>query len=118
MERWLLTAALLAAGRVGAGEAGERTASSPLPCTDARRELVDRLEGSVAVLVTAGGRVAHTVPRLSLPPGAREGDVLVAGVLRPDCRRVLLGEVARQRARRRGPASDVKGALTAGGERR
>jgi hypothetical protein len=42
-----------------------------------RRLVVDRLEGDLVVARGPGGRF-HDLPRWLLPPGLREGDVVVA----------------------------------------
>jgi hypothetical protein len=61
---------------------------------------VDRLEGGQAVLVSrAGARPAVRVVSVAhLPAGVREGDVLVGGRVRADCRAALAGQVAAARA--------------------
>lgn len=42
------------------------------------RATIDRIEGSLAVLILAdGGNHRFTLPVSNLPPGAHEGDVLI-----------------------------------------
>jgi hypothetical protein len=59
---------------------------------------VELLEDTQAQLVQADGGQACTVERWRLPPGVREGDVLVDGRLAPERTEALRQEVARKRA--------------------
>ncbi|WP_370450817.1 DUF3006 domain-containing protein [Corallococcus sp. CA047B] len=59
---------------------------------------VELLEGTRARVVQTGSGQACTVERWRLPPGAREGDVIVDGRLDPERTEELRREVARKRA--------------------
>ena len=79
--------------------AGEGGAESPPPAPEARvRWVLDRIEEEVAVIV--GGEGERVVPRRSLGPGAKEGDLL-DGWLVPDRAATARAreDVARLRAR-------------------
>jgi len=70
--------------------------------------LVDRVdEGGAVLLDERGAQIA--VPLRSLPPGAREGDVLRAGRLDPPERARWLGQVRRARARLSRARADGEG---------
>ncbi len=60
---------------------------------------VEVVEEHKAQVVELGTRQAQVVDRGALPPGAREGDVVVDGRLDPELRARLTREVAEQRAR-------------------
>jgi len=60
---------------------------------------VEVVEEHKAQVVELGTRQARVVDRGALPPGAREGDVVVDGRLDPELRARLTREVAEQRAR-------------------
>ncbi|PTL77714.1 DUF3006 domain-containing protein [Vitiosangium sp. GDMCC 1.1324] len=60
---------------------------------------VEVLEDEVAQVVPVGGGKAYTVPRATLPPGAREGDVVREGRLDTELGARLAREVAEWRAR-------------------
>ena len=60
---------------------------------------VDVLEDAVARVVPVGGGQAYTLPRASLPLGAREGDVVREGQVDPEAGARLAREVAEWRAR-------------------
>lgn len=114
----LLTALpfLLQASPTAGPASPDGPAAAPPDCAAPDRAVVDRLEGERAVLVAAGGRVTRVLPRSLLPEGLAEGDVLVGGRVRADCREALTRQVAAARpppARRAPPAT---GALTAAGE--
>ncbi|RYZ35878.1 MAG: DUF3006 domain-containing protein [Myxococcaceae bacterium] len=59
---------------------------------------VEVLEDTHARVVRTGTGQACTVERWRLPPGAREGDILVDGRLDPERTEALRREVARKRA--------------------
>ncbi|WP_415835614.1 DUF3006 family protein [Corallococcus soli] len=59
---------------------------------------MELLEGTRARVITTGSGQACTVERWRLPPGTREGDVLVDGRLDPERTEHLRREVARKRA--------------------
>ncbi|RKG94323.1 DUF3006 domain-containing protein [Corallococcus sp. CA053C] len=59
---------------------------------------VEVLEDTRAQVVRTGSGQACTVERWRLPPGAREGDVVVDGRLDPERTEQLRREVARKRA--------------------
>ena len=59
---------------------------------------VELLEDTRARVVRTGSGQACTVERWTLPPGAREGDVVVDGRLDPERTEQLRREVARKRA--------------------
>jgi hypothetical protein len=59
---------------------------------------VELLEDTRAQVVPDGGGQACTVERWRLPPGVREGDVLVDGRLAPERTEALRREVAEKRA--------------------
>ncbi|NBD13637.1 MULTISPECIES: DUF3006 family protein [Corallococcus] len=59
---------------------------------------VELLEDTRALVVRADGGQACTVERWRLPPGAREGDVIVDGRLDLERTEALRREVARKRA--------------------
>ena len=65
---------------------------------------VDEVGETKARVVEAGSRKARTVDRSALPPGTREGDVVVDGRLDPELRARLTREVAEARARWAVPA--------------
>ncbi len=60
---------------------------------------VEVLEEERAQVVEVGTGRARTVERPTLPPGAREGDVVVDGRLDPELRARLARELAEKRAR-------------------
>jgi len=60
---------------------------------------VEVVEEHKAQVVEVRTRRAQVVDREALPPGAREGDVVVDGRLDPELRARLAREVAEQRAR-------------------
>lgn len=60
---------------------------------------VELLEDTKALVVRPDTGQACTVERWRLPPGAREGDVVVDGRLEPEQTARLRSEVARKRAR-------------------
>ncbi len=60
---------------------------------------VELLEDEVAQLVPLGGGKAYVVPRTTLPPEVREGDVLRDGRLDAELGARLAREVAEWRAR-------------------
>jgi hypothetical protein len=64
---------------------------------------VEVVEEQRAQVVELGTKQARIVDRSSLPPGAREGDVVVDGRLDPELRARLAREVAEQRARLAAP---------------
>ena len=83
--------------------------------------VVDRVQGSVAVLVRDGDERTEDVPMETLPAGSREGTVLrvpevdgrpdwTAAVLDEEARRARLREAAEvlERLRRRDPGGDIK----------
>jgi hypothetical protein len=59
---------------------------------------VDRLEGWMAVVVDGQTGGTANVPLTALPPGVREGDVLVGGAVDPPAMEALRGEISRARA--------------------
>ncbi|WP_439099265.1 DUF3006 domain-containing protein, partial [Corallococcus exercitus] len=59
---------------------------------------VEVLEDTRAQVVRTDGGQACTVERWRLPPGVREGDVVVDGRLDPERTEALRREVARKRA--------------------
>lgn len=59
---------------------------------------VEVLEDSRALVVRTDGGQGCTVERWRLPPGAREGDIVVDGRLAPERTEALRREVARKRA--------------------
>jgi hypothetical protein len=65
---------------------------------------VEVLEETRAQVVELGTGRARTVERTTLPPCAREGDVVVDGRLDPELRARLAREVAEKRARLAVPA--------------
>jgi len=67
---------------------------------------VEVMEDEVAQLVPMGGGEAYTVPRATLPPGAREGDVVRHGHLDAEWGARLAREVAELRARLAVPVPD------------
>ena len=67
---------------------------------------VEVLEDEVAQVVPLGGGKARTVPRSTLPPGVREGDVVRDGHLDPEHGARLAREVAEWRARLAVPIPD------------
>jgi electron transfer flavoprotein alpha/beta subunit len=60
---------------------------------------VETVDEHKAQVVEVGTQRARVVDRQALPPGAREGDVVVDGRLDPELRAQLAREVAEQRAR-------------------
>ena len=60
---------------------------------------VEAVEEHKAQVVELGTQRARVVDRDALPPGAREGDMVVDGRLDPELRARLAREVAEQRAR-------------------
>jgi len=64
---------------------------------------VDDVGETRARVVDAGSGKARMVDREALPPGTREGDVVVDGRLDPELRARLTREVAEARARRAVP---------------
>jgi len=85
---------------------------------------VEVLEDEVAQVVPVGGGKARTVPRSTLPPEAREGDVVRDGRLDAELGARLAREVAEWRARLAVPVPDgldldsgATGSLTADKER-
>ena len=83
--------------------------------------VVDRVEGSIAVLVRDGDERTEDVPVRALPAGGREGTVLrvpsrggrpnwSAAIIDEDARRARLREAAEmlERLKRRDPGGDVK----------
>lgn len=83
--------------------------------------VVDRVEGSVAVLIRDGDERTEDVPIETLPTGSREGSVLrvpeadgrpdwAAAALDEDARRARLREAEEvlRRLRRRDPGGDIK----------
>jgi hypothetical protein len=64
---------------------------------------VDDVGETRARVVEAGSGKARMVDRSALPPGTREGDVVVDGRLDPELRARLTREVAEARARRAVP---------------
>lgn len=83
--------------------------------------VVDRMEGSIAVLIRDGDERTEDVPLSALPAGSREGSVLRVPELdgRPDWTAAALDEEARRarlreaeeildRLRRRDPGGDVR----------
>ncbi|WP_395831215.1 DUF3006 domain-containing protein [Archangium violaceum] len=67
---------------------------------------VEVLEDEVAQVVPVGGGKAYVVPRSTLPPGAREGDVVREGRLDTELGTRLAREVAEWRARLAVPVPD------------
>jgi hypothetical protein len=67
---------------------------------------VEVLEDEVAQVVPVGGGKAYTVPRTTLPPEAREGDVVRNGRLDAEHGARLAREVAEWRARLAVPVPD------------
>jgi hypothetical protein len=67
---------------------------------------VEVLEDEVAQVVPVGGGQACTVPRSTLPPGVREGDVVRDGHLDTELGARLAREVAEWRARLAVPIPD------------
>jgi hypothetical protein len=65
---------------------------------------VEVLEETRAQVVELETGRARNVDRATLPPGAREGDVVVDGRLDPELRARMAREVAEVRARRAVPA--------------
>lgn len=83
--------------------------------------VVDRVEGSIAVIVRDEDQRTEDVPLGTLPAGSREGSVLrvpepdgrpdwTAAVLDEDARRARLQEAEEvlERLRRRDPGGDIK----------
>lgn len=67
---------------------------------------VEVLEDEVAQVVPVGGGKAYTVPRATLPPESREGDVVRNGRLDAEHGARLAREVAEWRARLAVPVPD------------
>ncbi|RKH58919.1 DUF3006 domain-containing protein [Corallococcus interemptor] len=75
-----------------------RTGAGVLLALGASPVRVELLEEERAQVVRTGGGQACTVERWRLPPGTREGDVIVDGLLDPERTEALRREVARKRA--------------------
>jgi hypothetical protein len=77
-----------------------------LACGASGAVQVELLEDEVALVVPLGGGKAYTVPRATLPPGARGGDVVREGRLDAELGARLAREVAELRARLAVPVPD------------
>lgn len=75
------------------------TAMVGVGCGSGQAWQVEVVEETRAQVVEVETGRARTVERAALPPGAREGDVVVDGRLDPELRARLAAEVAEVRAR-------------------